>query len=205
MSGLLILFLIVLVLNLIPAFAPPTWMVFSFLGFRFPERMGWTFALVGALAATLGRSVLAGIAHKLVRNRWMSEAARANVDTLKQFLENRPKLTFGVFLFYAFTPLPTNFLFIAYGLTTMHLARLAIPFFLGRIVSYGFWSLSAAAVSRRFDFDDGEALSYFSVYFVLTQLALLGMVHLFTRVDWNALVRERKWKFVKNARHSQAG
>jgi hypothetical protein len=197
MSATLILFLVVLVLNLIPAFAPPTWMVFSFLGFRFPEHVGWTFALTGALAATLGRSALAKMSHLLVRNRWMSKAARENVDFLKQSLERRPKLTFGVFLFYAFTPLPSNVLFIAYGLTAMRLVRLAIPFFLGRFVSYCFWTLSAASVSRRFEFENGKAMGYFSAYFVLTQLAVLGMLYLFTRVDWNALLRERSWKFVK--------
>jgi len=111
----------------------------------------------------------------------------------------RPKLTFGLFLFYAFTPLPSNFVFIAYGLTTMHLARLAIPFFLGRFVSYAFWTLSAAAVSRRFDFDDGKTLSYFSVYLVLTQSALLGTVYLFTWLDWKMLLREHKWKLVKRS------
>ena len=100
---------------------------------------------------------------------------------------------------YAFTPLPSNFVFIAYGLTTMHLVRLAIPFFLGRFVSYAFWTLSAAAVSRRFDFDDGKTLSYFSVYFVLTQSALLGTVYLFTRLDWKMLLREHKWKLVKRS------
>jgi membrane protein DedA with SNARE-associated domain len=197
MDALLILFLLVLLLNLIPAFAPPTWMVFSYLGFRFPDHVGWAFALVGALAATLGRSVLASMAHSLVRNRWMNEAGRKNVDSLRDALEKRPKLTFGVFLFYAFTPLPSNFVFIAYGLTTMNLARLAIPFFLGRFASYGFWTVGAAAVSRRFDFDDGQALGYISIYFVLTQSALLGLVYFFTRLDWKTLLTDRKWQFTK--------
>lgn len=156
-------------------------------------------ALVGALAATLGRSALAKMARGVVRNRSMSDVSRENVDSLKGSMEKRPKLTFGLFLFYAFTPLPSNFLFIAYGLTTMHLARLAIPFFLGRFVSYAFRTLSAAAVSRRFDFDDGKTLSYFSVYFVLTQSALLGTVYLFTRLDWKMLLREHKWKLVKRS------
>ena len=74
----------------------------------------------------------------------------------------------------------------------MHLARLAIPFFLGRFASYAFWTLSAAAVSRRFDFDNGTTLSYFSVYFVLRQSVLLGTVYLFTRSDWKLLRREQK-------------
>lgn len=68
MIPLLILFLVVFFLNVIPAFAPPTWMVFSFLGLRFPSHMGWTFALAGAAAATMGRSLLGKLSRSLVRN-----------------------------------------------------------------------------------------------------------------------------------------
>jgi len=37
---------------------------------------------------------------------------------------------------FAFSPLPSNVLFLAYGLTTAPLHLLAIPFFIGRMVSY---------------------------------------------------------------------
>jgi hypothetical protein len=79
MSPRLILFLAVFLLNIIPAFAPPTWMVFSFLGFRFPSRIDWSFALVGALAAATGRSVLGKLSRTIVRNHSLSEAVRKNV------------------------------------------------------------------------------------------------------------------------------
>jgi membrane protein YqaA with SNARE-associated domain len=202
MSPLLILFLVVFLLNIIPAFAPPTWMVFSFLGFRFPSHMGWLPALVGAVAAAMGRSVLEKLSRTIVRNHWLSEAARKNVDVFKLELEKRPKLTFGLFLFYAFTPLPSNYLFIAYGLTTMPLFRLVVPFFLGRFVSYTFWAMSAAAVSRKLALEGTEAIGYFSVYFVLTQLLLLAVVYGFTRVDWNLLLRERRWKWLPKSNPS---
>jgi membrane protein YqaA with SNARE-associated domain len=201
MSPLVILFLVVFLLNVVPAFAPPTWTVFSFLGFRFPSHMSWTFALVGAVAAAMGRSVLGKLSRTVVRNHWLSETARENVDSFKVELEKRPKLTFGLFLFYAFTPLPSNYLFIAYGLTTMPLVRILIPFFLGRFVSYTFWTMSAAAVSRKLELDGTAALGYFSVYFVLTQLALLAVVYAFTRIDWNLLLRERKWKWLPKSNH----
>jgi membrane protein YqaA with SNARE-associated domain len=191
-----VLFLVVFLLNIIPAFAPPTWMVFSFLGFRFPEHMGWIFALVGAIAATSGRFLLGKLSRRIVRNRWLSDSARENVDSFKLQLLARRKLTFGLFLFYAFTPLPSNYLFIAYGLTTMPLLRLAFPFLIGRFVSYSFWIASAAAVSRKLDLEGAEALGYFSVYFVLTQTALLGAVYCFTRIDWKLLLQEGKWRWL---------
>jgi hypothetical protein len=201
MSALLVLFLVVFLLNVIPAFAPPTWMVFSYLGFRFPSHVGWSFALTGAVAAVMGRSLLGNLSRVIVRNHWLSEAARGNVDSLKAELEKRPKLTFGLFLFYAFTPLPSNYLFIAYGLTTMPLVRIVIPFLIGRFVSYTFWTMSAAGVSRKLELEETEAIRYFSVYFVVTQLALLAVVYAFTRVDWNLLLQKRRWKWLPKSNH----
>ena len=193
MGPLLVLFLVVFLLNVIPAFAPPTWMVFSFLGFRLPTHMDWSFAFVGAVAAAMGRSLLGKLSRILIRNRWLSEAAKQSINSLKLELEKRPNLTFGLFLFYAFTPLPSNYLFIAYGLTTMPLVRLVAPFFVGRFVSYYFWTMSAAAVSRKLELDETDAMAYFSVYFVFTQLALLAVVYVFMRVDWKLLLQKRKW------------
>jgi membrane protein YqaA with SNARE-associated domain len=199
MSALLILFFVVLVLNVVPAFAPPTWMVFSFLGFRLPSQMGWTFALVGAAAATAGRFLLGKLSRKIVRNQWLSDASRENINSIKIELEMRPKMTFAVLLFYAFSPLPSNYLFIAYGLTALPFMRLIVPFFVGRFVSYYFWTMSGAAVSRRLELEDTDAMTYFGVYFVLTQLALLGFVYVFTRVDWKSLLQHKKWQWLPKA------
>jgi hypothetical protein len=44
----LMVFAVVYLLNLIPAFDPPTWMVFSFIGFRYPRANVAALALVGA-------------------------------------------------------------------------------------------------------------------------------------------------------------
>jgi hypothetical protein len=132
MAKILLLFLLVFLLNVVPAFAPPTWMVFSFVGFRFPNHMGIALALVGALAATLGRFTLAKGSNVIVRRRLLNETAKQNVDVIREQLTQRKKLTFSIFLFYAFTPLPSNYLFIAYGLTAMELKLITIPFFIGR-------------------------------------------------------------------------
>ncbi len=161
-------------------------------------------AIGGAAAATLGRIVLAKMARVIVRQRFMSESTRENIDTFRSQLEPRRKLTFGVFLFYAFTPLPSNYLFIAYGLTTMKLRMIAMPFFIGRSVSYSFWGMTASAVARRITLEDTDALSYLSVYFVVSQIALLSLIYAFTRIDWRMLFAERKLKWMaKTPRRSQ--
>ncbi len=200
MSEILLLFLLVFLLNVIPAFAPPTWVVFSFLGFRFPDHMGVAFAVVGALAATLGRFTLAKGSHLIVRRHFLSEEARQNVDTIKEQLGKRKKFTFGLLLFYAFTPLPSNYLFIAYGLTTMELKLITIPFFIGRSVSYSFWTFTASTVARRITLEDTEALSYLGAYFIASQVLLLSMVCAFTRIDWRMLITEKKLRWIPRSR-----
>jgi membrane protein YqaA with SNARE-associated domain len=202
--NILLLFLLVFFLNVIPAFAPPTWMVFSFLGFRFPDHMGVVLALVGALAATLGRFTLAKASRVIVRRHLLSEEARQNVDALKEQLSQRKKLTFGLLLFYAFTPLPSNYLFIAYGLTTMELKLITIPFFIGRSVSYSFWAFTASTVARKITLEDTEALSYLGTYFIASQVLLLSIVYAFRRIDWRFLVAEKKLSWIPRNKKASA-
>lgn len=201
-----LVFLIVYLLNLIPAFAPPTWMVFSFIGFRYPRANVAVLAIVGAVAATLGRATLAKLARVVVRQRFMSRQARQSIDTIKDRLEGKRKLTFGAFLLYAFSPLPSNYLFIAYGLTTMDLLLLAIPFFIGRSISYSFWGVASSALGRRIN---GpllkHPLSYLTTYFVLVQVFLLWLVYLFTRIDWPTLIDEKKVRWLPKSGPRSSG
>jgi hypothetical protein len=195
MRAAILVFLVVYLLNLAPAFAPPTWMVFSYIGFRYPSPNVTLFALAGAIAATLGRVSLAKLSRVVIRQKFMSQSSRDNVDAIRQRLKDRRKLTFGVFLFYAFTPFPSNYLFIAYGLTAMDLMLIAVPFFIGRVISYSFWGFTFLAVAHRTALHFHGAWSYLSAYFFVSQFVLLSLVYLFTKVDWRALFDERKLRW----------
>lgn len=168
----------------------------SWIGFSHPDVNPFLVVLIGALAATAGRLVLARLSRVIVRQRLLRESTRHNVDTIKAALEQHRTLTFGVFLIYAFGPLPSNYLFIAYGLTALKLRLVTVPFFLGRLVSYSFWVFAAAEVSDRLALEATEGQSYFGVYFVATQLLLLGAVYAFTRVDWRHLLTEKKLRWL---------
>jgi hypothetical protein len=198
----ILLFLLVFALNVIPAFAPPTWMVFSYLGFRNHGTNVALLALIGALAATLGRLTLAKLSRVIIRQKLLSERTKQNIDAIREGLQGKRKLTFGIFLFYAFSPLPSNYLFLAYGLTTLELKLIAIPFFLGRAVSYSFWGLTSSAIARRFFSMNGGTWSYLTIYFLATQILLLYIVYLFTRVDWRALFTEKKFKWLSRKSNS---
>jgi hypothetical protein len=104
----ILLFIVIFVLNLLPAFAPPTWMAMSFIGLTITEINLIWIALVAATAATCGRIVLAKLSHLLVRQRLFSEQTRQNVDAIRIGIESRPVMTFGTFFGYSISPLPSN-------------------------------------------------------------------------------------------------
>lgn len=203
MEGIWLVFLVVLALNLLPAFAPPTWMALSFFSYKFPENDIALLALVGATAATLGRVILAKSARSLVRGRLLSAETRQNIDAIKEKLQGKRTLTAGACLFYAFSPLPSNYLFIAYGLTTLELRILALPFFLGRLIGYNFWAHLGSAAARKLAIEAPQ--SYMSAYFIAVQVACLALIYVFTRIDWRRLLEERKLRWaVKKSSQSLA-
>jgi hypothetical protein len=200
MTIVLLLFIVVFALNIVPAFAPPTWMTLSFVGLTVPSVNVMLLAAVGATAATLGRVGLAKLSRLIVRQKFLSEQARLNVDALKQGIEGRKALTSTMFVAFALSPLPSNYLFIAYGLTSLPIIFLAAPFFIGRILSYGFWVTTASALGDRLNLDSFESSSYLGAYFLVSQLLLVPVMYGFTRIDWHAAFAQRKFKIFHGPR-----
>lgn len=194
MTSLALLFLVVFALNVVPAFAPPTWVVLSFIGLKHPAANAWLVALVAALGATGGRVVLAHFARRIVRNRWVPVAMRDNLDVVANAIQRRKTASVIVFLVFAFSPLPSNVLFLAYGLTRAPLHLLAVPFLVGRFISYAGAFAGGSLVSRWFAPElTGTA---WWLYFVLTQLLMLALVFAFARIDWHKSASERKLRWL---------
>ena len=193
MATLAILFVVVLLINLMPAFAPPTWMAMSWVGFNVPGGNPFVFALVAASAATLGRLILASFARTLVRGRLMREADRQNVDVARAWLEKHKTMTVGAFFLYALGPFPSNYLFIAYGLSGLPLKMIGAAFFVGRTASYAVWAHLGRFASAHIDSEAQFEGGYLSAYFVATQLVSLGLVYLLMKLDWKTLIEQRKF------------
>ena len=196
-TELLIYVVIIFTLNVIPAFAPPTWMVLSWIGFEHPQYNPFGMAFFAAAAATAGRVVLAKFSRTIIRQRFMSEASRANIEVIKEAIEGHRALTAGTFLFFAFSPFASNFLFIAYGLTSSPLRLVVIPFFLGRFISYSFFVYAASEVSQRLALNGSEAKNYFGIYFVASQFLFIGVLYLFTRIDWKYAVENKRLRWLR--------
>src|SRR5829696_5132555 len=113
----------VFLINLVPAFMPPTWSILAFFLIHFDLPL-LPLALGGAVAATSGRLVLAlGARHlgpRVVPADW---------------LRTHQRWVGPAVLLYSFGPIPSNQLFIAAGLGQLDLRVVAGAFFIGRVIS----------------------------------------------------------------------
>ena len=192
-----IIFAIVFVVNIIPIFAPPTWLVLSFIAVYYNINNILFLALVGALAATLGRLLLASLSDRIIRNRFLSESSKKNIDDIRRHLETKKALTFSIFLFYAFSPFPSSQLFIAYGLTEMPLPQIALPFFLGRLASYTVLSFTSFEVSKKLAYHSLRSGSFFGGYFIFSQILTIITIYFFVKVDWHYLFTYKRLRLIK--------
>lgn len=144
----LFVFFLVFVVNVIPAFMPPTWIVLSFFYLQFHLSLVPA-VIIGACAATLGRIVLALIAHRL--ENFLPKSFLGNYKDLGEFLKKNESLTVPVVIGYAFSPVSSNTLFIIAGLSGLNLKVVAASFFVGRLISYSFWIAASHALSSRLD------------------------------------------------------
>jgi len=72
MKTMVLTFILVFAFNLMPAFAPPTWMVLAYIAAVHHPASRLMLAAVGAVAATCGRMVLARCSTWLVRHRLLA-------------------------------------------------------------------------------------------------------------------------------------
>lgn len=136
---------VVFLVNLLPAFGPPTWAVLVFFSLDF-DLPAVPLVLGGALAAASGRFLLATGARRL-RPR-LSDARRQRIASAQAALSaNRRRTAAGLGLF-ALSPVPSGQLFVGAGLMTVPLLPLTAAFFAGRIVSYSIY-VSVATVAEK--------------------------------------------------------
>jgi len=109
---------------------------------------------------------------------------------------------------YALSPFPSSYLFIAYGLSGLPLGFVGAAFFAGRVVSYAIWARLGRFAS---EFADPESLfegQYLGVWFVLSQVALLGLLYALLKLDWTVLIEKRKLRWrrqIKQCDRNDAG
>ena len=183
--------LLLIGINAAPILMPPTWIVLSSFFALDSSLDPLLLALVGATGATIGRLILKNLSSFF--RGFIGKEQESNLDTIGNFL-NKKKFgyTLTSFLFAA-TPLPSNMLFVAYGMMRAKSIGLYIGFWCGRLVSYYIMITISGAVLVPFLqlFEDRV------IGIIVADILGIGSVIFFTCINWQALLFERKLRFVR--------
>ncbi len=185
------------VLNVIPAFMPPTWSLLAYfhLNYAFPIL---PLAAVGATAATTGRGLLA-LASRAFGARFLSKGRQENLRSLTTVLRQRKAVSVPLLLLFVLGPVPSNELFIAAGLAKVPLLPLLVIFGLARFVSYLLWVKTTETVAR--SLWDVLTPSVGSEVAVAVQIVGLLLMIALVRVDWTRVLQ--RWMPIESQLHSK--
>ena len=183
---------ILVALNASPLLMPPTWIVLSSLYAVEPAGFDpLALALVGATGATVGRMILKRASGAF--RRFAPAERRTRLDAIGSYL-NGKRYGYAVASFlFAATPLPSNMLFVAYGLMGAKSAGLYAGFWAGRAVSYYVMILVSGAVLT-------PLLGMFEdrlTGILVADAAGVAAVAVFASIDWPLLISERRLRLVR--------
>ena len=185
------IFLVLIAVNASPILMPPSWIVLTSFYLLDPTLNVVLLAVVGATGATIGRFFLKRISGLF--RKFVGEEQKSNLDMIGNYL-NKKKYGYLIasFLFGA-TPLPSNMLFITYGLMRAKSVGIYIGFWLGRIISYIIMIYFGNTVLTPFlDIFEDRLIGI-----LLIDGIGIGLIILFASLNWTILLTQRKIKFVK--------
>lgn len=180
MTDYLILFAIVLAVNLMPAFGPPTWSIIVIYGLNTQMPLAGL-VLTAAAGAATGRFLLAH-GFRLLRDhipvKWKRNAEAAG----RLLQEKKRNVILGLGLF-ALSPVPSAQLFEAAGLAGVRILPFTAAFFAGRLISYTLYGAGAKGIQNT-DLGDAFRDNLTSPVGIALQVAMLGLLVLLMKVDW---------------------
>ena len=185
------IFLLLIGINAAPILMPPTWIVLSSFFALDSSLDPLLLALVGATGATIGRLILKNLSGFF--RRFVGKEQKSNLDTIGNFL-NRKKFGYVLTSFlFAATPLPSNMLFVAYGMMRAKSIGLYFGFWLGRLLSYYIMiTISSVVLTPFLELFEDKIIGI-----LVADIVGIGVVVIFTCINWQTLLLERKLQFVR--------
>ena len=185
------IFFLLIAVNAAPLLMPPTWIILSSFYAIDPLLDPLVLSLIGATGATIGRFFLksvSGLFRKLV-----GQEQKSNLDAIGNFL-NLKRFGYIVTSFvFAATPLPSNMLFVTYGLLRAKSFGLYVGFWMGRVVSYYVMITISTVVLTPFI----ELFEERYIGILIADALGIGSIIFFTCINWNLLLTKRRFKLNK--------
>lgn len=185
------IFLLLFLANLAPILMPPTWLILASFHVLDQSLSPINLAIVGATGATAGRFLLLYATTSF--RRFMTQERKSSFDKIADYLRSKKLGFFLTTFLFAATPLPSNMLFVSYGLMKARTAQIYVGFWFGRLISYFVMISISPVVLTPFTklFEDRL------VGIIVADLLGIAMLVLFASIKWDVLISEKKLQFVK--------
>jgi len=146
MTNYLLAGIVIVLINLIPAFAPPTWAVLVY--FVLNQHLNpIALVIIGVCCATVGRAGLALYFRRIIN--WFPAKFIANMELVALKIESNKNRTIGVLALFFLSPISSAQLFEAAGIVKkVSLKPLLLAFAAGRFVSYSGYVYGAKALKE---------------------------------------------------------
>jgi membrane protein YqaA with SNARE-associated domain len=184
-------FFIIFVISVIPILTPPTWIVIVSAYSLNDQLNPILLSMIGASAAIAGRLILLQLS--TVGRKAINDHRKNSLDRFRKYLEKkRYGYLIGTLLF-ALLPLPSNMLFISYGLMKAKSIGIVVGFWLGRFLAY-FIMINLSQYFFNYFKDilnaDTPSLIFIDIVGILMTLLML-------LIDWNTLLSDHKLVFIR--------
>lgn len=184
-------FFIIFVLSVIPILTPPTWIVIVSAYSLNDQLNPILLSMIGASAAIAGRLILLQLS--TVGRKAINDHRKNSLDKFRKYLEKtRYGYLIGTLLF-AILPLPSNMLFISYGLMKAKSIGIVVGFWLGRFVSY----IIMINLSQYFLKSFKEIINSDIISLIFIDILGILMTLLMLLIDWNILLSNHKLVFIR--------
>lgn len=188
MTTYLLLIVVVLVANSVPAFAPPTWSILVWFSLSY-DLKPWALVALGVLAATSGRAFLA----------WYSQHARRilpknyvrNMERLGVRISQTRRGKVGVFALFFASPLSSAQLFVGAGLAALSLRLLIPAFALGRSITYSMY-VGGASLAEKTSLGDIALSSLRAPWGIALQVVMIALVIAPGIYHWNGATAKNR-------------
>ena len=185
------IFFLLIAVNAAPLLMPPTWIILSSFYAIDPLLDPLVLSLIGATGATIGRFFLKSVSGLF--RKFVGQEQKSNLDAIGNFL-NLKRFGYIVTSFvFAATPLPSNMLFVTYGLLRAKSFGLYVGFWMGRVVSYYVMITISTVVLTPFI----ELFEERYIGILIADALGIGSIIFFTCINWNLLLTKRRFKLNK--------
>jgi membrane protein YqaA with SNARE-associated domain len=176
---------VIFAINVIPAFAPPTWMALSYFYITSPQNI-FLLVLIGVTASTCGRYILAKISAKTFDI--LGKKDKEDMEFLREKLKGKKWKKFIFSFLFSLGPFPSNALFITIGATKIKLREILAGFFFGRLLSYLFLVFTTQHIFSSLELTfEGQATLWTIVVEIIGVLAIIW----FFTFDWKKFFKEK--------------